>query len=173
MIVVPHRKSLSDQVADHRAGPHPRCEPRRLRTRVDHQTQLVALSLGQSRSAPRWFPRSETICPGGLEPLQPPIDGPSGHIQLGAEGNDRSASKVTGHRSGPPPGVEVACPFGFPVKTPKSPPFLGAGPSLADCLAVLRPPHDRPPTGRDRGTLILARSSVNRRRMDPLRRDPV
>lgn len=172
MIVIPHPEPLFDEVADHRTGPHPRGKPGRLRTRVDHRTQLVALGLSQSGRAARRLLGSETVCACGLEPLKPSIDGASGHIQLVAEGDDRLAGEIAGHRLGPAPGFEVSGLLGFPVQFAKSAALLGRSPSLADCLTIFRPSQDRPLFGRDRGTLILARSSVNQR-MDRGRRDPV
>lgn len=172
MIVVPHPESLPDEIADHRAGPHPGSEPSRLRARVDHRTQLLALGLSQSGRAARRLLGSETVRTSCLEPLKPSIDGASGHIQLATEGNDRLAGQVAGHSFGPAPGFEISRAPGLPVEFAQSVPLLWRGPSLADCLTVLRPSQDHPPVRRDRGTLILARSSVNQR-MDRARRDPV
>jgi hypothetical protein len=172
MIVVSHSEPLPDEISDHRAGPHPGSEPSRLRAGIDQRAQLVALGLGQSGPAARRLLGPEALRACCLEPLEPAIDGASGHIQVDTERNDGLAGQVAGHSFGPAPGFEVSTAFGFPVEVAQSVPLLGCCPSRTDRLTILRTSQDHLQTGRDRGTLIFARSSVNQR-MDRSRRDPV
>lgn len=172
MIVVADPVPLADQVANHGTGPYPRSESRSLGTRLDRRSQFVPLMLSQAGNSTRRLPRSKPVRSGGFEPLEPSVDGPAGDIQLGAQGDDRLSRDVSGYRFGPSPRRKIARSLGLPIQLAELPKFLGGFPSGADCLTIFRACDDRLPGGRDRRTLILARSLFNQE-MDRGRRDPV
>ena len=171
MIVVAHPVPPPDEVPDHRAGPHAAREARCLRTSLDDGRQFRLLRLAQARRRPRAFGIPEPVGPHGLVPLKPPIDRPSRHVECFAEGDDLLPIQVTQDGLGSPPGPQVFRRLGFLQQGSECRDLLRRPALGTDGLTILRASHDHPLKRRDRGTLILARSSVNS--LDRIPRDPV
>ncbi len=107
VIVVAHTKAAPDEIADHRTGPHPAREARRLRTGLDHGRELRLLRLAQAWRRSWSFGIPEPFGPHGLVPLKPAIDGAPRHFECFAQGDDLLPIEVAQDGLGSPPGPQV------------------------------------------------------------------
>lgn len=172
MIVKGHAKSFSNQIADHRPGPHSRSEASSLRTGIDEQRQLRTLRLTDFGRVARSLSCTQAVGSHRLEPLKPAIDRPARHIEFGSQRYDRLLREIRHHSLHASPGRQIARFLRLPEQLPQSSQLRGSAPSPADSLPVLRATHDHLQTGRNHALLILSASFVNQV-MDPAQRDPV
>ena len=170
MIVITHPEAAPDEIANHRTGSHPAREAHNLRTSLDDGRELSLLRLAQAWRRPGSLGIPEPLGPHGLVPLKPAIDGPESPRVLRSE-RSPSAHRGTRDRLGSPPGRQVLGRRVLLQERPGQRNLLRRPPLWADGLTILRASHDHPLARRDRGTLILARSSVNS--LDPVPGDPV
>ncbi len=176
MVVIANPEPFADVAADHRTSPHAAREPRFLWSIFDNCCQLAALLLRQSRRRSRCFARPQSIRAGPLEPLKPAIDGPASYAELLAQFDNGFASQVRGHSLCAAPRIQVSGCVRLCEEVRQPLQLRRSRAAGADCLTILRASQVDLPTKRDRGTLILARSSVNHLsppRMDPIQGDPV
>lgn len=171
MVVVADPKAAPDEIADHRTGLHPAREARSLRASLDDGREFRLLRLAQAWRRPWSFGILQPLGPHGLVPLKPAIDGAPRHLECFAQGDDLLPIQVAQDGLGPPSGRQVLGRLGLLQERPELRNLFRRPPLRTDSLTILRASHDHPLERRDRGTLILARSSVNS--LDPVPGDPV
>jgi hypothetical protein len=137
VVVVPDRKALRDEVADHRPGPDAAGLSGPGRPGLDERGQLVALDRGQLGCRAGRFPCSQSGHAQGLVPLEPPVHRAAGHVELRRHVDDAPTRDLSEHSPGSTPDIEVVSATGLVEKPLQRLSRNCSAAGWADRLAVL------------------------------------